>query len=140
MREDFFDRLPLGATITDWASNTFFLTIYQKLVETLVCDPSGKTMAAYDKAECWGPTHKSIAAVSLVCLVFLVTTATTLGTQFMESKSASESSIRWSQSFQVWQQAVEMAIGTASVALSEASVIRLAIVLVCQTLLIGFIQ
>ena len=39
MREDFFDRLPLGATITDWASNTFFLTIYQKLVETLVCDP-----------------------------------------------------------------------------------------------------
>jgi hypothetical protein len=140
VREDFFDRLPLGATITDWASNTFFLTIYQKLVETLVCDPSGKTMAAYDKAECWGPTHKWIAAVSLVCLVFLVTTATTLGTQFMESKSASESSIRWSQSFQVWQQAVEMAIGTASVALSEASVIRLAIVLVCQTLLIGFIQ
>ena len=28
VREDFFDRLPLGATITDWASNTFFLTIY----------------------------------------------------------------------------------------------------------------
>ena len=35
--EDFFEKLPLAGLITDFTTNTFFLTIYQKLIEMLVC-------------------------------------------------------------------------------------------------------
>ena len=78
------------------------------------------TMAVHDNVICWGPTHQLYASIALSLLIFLVPTATVIGTQFMESKSDEEtvyfffkskaSSVRWTQSFQLWQIGIDMAI------------------------------
>ena len=87
---------------------------------------------------CWGHTHRFYAAVTLGLLIFLLPTATVIGTHFMESESDTKTvygcftskatSVRWTQSYQLWQIGVDMAIGTATVIFPESSVIRLAIV------------
>ena len=149
--EDFFDKIPFGSLVTDLTTGAFFLTIYQKLLEMLVCSPgSAPTMAANHDVPCWGPTHRMYASIALGALLFLVPTATIIGTSFMESKSDTEtvflcwkstsSSVRWTQSFQVWQIGTDMAIGAATVALPESSAVRLAIVVLCNVALAAFIH
>ena len=108
------------------------------------------TMAVHDNVICWGPTHQLYASIALGLLIFLVPTATVIGSQFMESKSDEEtvylffkskaSSVRWTPSFQLWQIGIDMAIGTATVVFSESSVIRLIIVVLCNLLLALYIH
>ena len=183
--EDFFEKIPFAGLITDFTTNTFFLTIYQKLIEMLICSSASvqstavannstvvfnssttmfnnstavtststtvvATMAVHDNVICWGPTHQLYASIALGLLIFLVPTATVIGSQFMESKSDEEtvylffkskaSSVRWTQSFQLWQIGIDMAIGTATVVFSESSVIRLIIVVLCNLLLALYIH
>ena len=183
--EDFFDKIPFAGLITSITTNTFFLTIYQKLIEMLICSSASvqstavannstvvfnssttmfnnstgvmstsktavATMAVHDNVICWGPTHQLYASIALGLLIFLVPTATVIGSQFMESKSDEEtvylffkskaSSVRWTQSFQLWQIGIDMAIGTATVVFSESSVIRLIIVVLCNLLLALYIH
>ena len=164
--EDFFQKLPCAGLITDFTTKTFFLTIYQKLIEILVCStpaplPAASnstvavavavaTMAVNDNAVCWGHTHQLYAAITLGLLIFLVPTATVIGTQFMEAKSETETvygcvtskvtSVRWTQSYQLWQIGVDMAIGTATVTFSESSAVRLVIVVLCNLLMAFYIH
>ena len=68
----------------------------------------------------------------------------------MESKSDTETvygcfkskatSVRWTQSYQLWQIGVDMAIGTATVTFPESSVVRLAIVVLCNLLMAFYIH
>ena len=144
--EDFFEKIPFAGLITSVTTNTFFLTIYQKLIEMLICSSASvqstavannstvvfnssttmfnnstgvmststtvvATMAVHDNVICWGPTHQLYASIALGLLIFLVPTATVIGSQFMESKSDEEtvylffkskaSSVRWTPSFQL---------------------------------------
>ena len=159
--EDFFEKLPLAGLITDFTTKTFFITIYQKLIEMLVCSTPAPlphsnstatvaTMAVNDDEVCWGHTHRLYASITLGLLIFLVPTATVIGTQFMESKSDTETvygcfkskatSVRWTQSYQLWQIGVDMAIGTATVTFPESSVVRLAIVVLCNLLMAFYIH
>ena len=108
------------------------------------------TMAVNDNEMCWGHTHRLYAAVTLGLLIFLLPTATVIGTHFMESKldtktvygcfTSKTTSVRWTQSYQLWQIGVDMAIGTATVTFPESSVVRLVIVVLCNLLMAFYIH
>eukprot|EP00505_MAST-04D_sp_SCG-Rhode-Island_P003847 Stramenopile-MAST_4_protein_3847 len=137
VREDFFDRFIGSELITTVTTDACFLPVFLKLVDTLGCTDG--TMTVWSQATCWGPEHRAIGGMSLGMLIFLVPTATIVGTQFLEEKTHYHK-IRWTPAYLMWLRAAEMGIGTVSNFNDDSSLSRMVLTVIGSLLMTIFIH